>query len=132
MVLRGLTWKHCVVYIDDIIVWSDNFENHVQHLNLVFDRLRQANLSLKPRKCSFAKSEVTCLGHIISKEGIKVDSAKIEAVKSSPLPHNQHDDRSFWDWHRKFVKGYSNIAPSLNRLLTKQTLFKWTKDCQIA
>ena len=44
MVLRGLTWKHCLDYIDNIIVWSDNFENHLQHLNLVFDRLRQASI----------------------------------------------------------------------------------------
>ena len=126
MVLRGLTWKHCLVYIDDIIVWSDNFENHLQHLNQVFDRLRQANLSLKPRKCSFAKSEVTYMGQIISKEGIKVDPAKIEAVKSFPLPHNQHDVRSFLglaNYYRKFVKGYSNIAQPLNRLLTKQNSF---------
>ena len=46
MVLRGITWKHCLVYIDDIIVWSDNFEKHLQHLNLVFDRLRQAHESV--------------------------------------------------------------------------------------
>ena len=99
MVLRGLTWKHCLVYIDDTIVWSDNFENHLQHLNLVIGPLRLANLSLKPRKCAFEKSEVTYLGHIISKEGIKVDPAKIEAVKSFPLNYNQHDVRScFWDW----------------------------------
>ena len=92
MVLRGFTWKH-------IIVLSDNFENHLQHLNLVIGPLRLANLSLKPRKCAFQKSEVTYLGHIISKEGIKVDPAKIEAVKSFPLNHNQHDVRScFWDW----------------------------------
>ena len=95
----------------------------------------QANLSLKPRKCSFAKSEVTYMGHIISKEGIKVDPAKIEAVKSFLLPHNQHDVRSFLglaNYHRKFVKGNSNIAQPLNRLLTKQTPFKWTKYCQTA
>lgn len=67
MILKGLTWKHCLVYIDDIIVWSDNFYNHLKHLDLVFQRLRKANLTLKPLKCSFAKAEVTYLGHIISK-----------------------------------------------------------------
>ena len=95
LILKGLTWKHYLVYIDDIIVWSDNFENHLQHLDLVFQRLREANLTLKPTKCVFAKSEVTYLGHIISHDGIKVDPSKIQAVQSFPLPRNQHDIRSF-------------------------------------
>ena len=135
MILKGLTWKHCLVYIDDIIVWSDNFENHLKHLSLIFQRLRDANLTLKPLKCSFAKSEVNYLGHIISKDGIKVNPSKIDAVKSYPLPKNQHDVRSFLglaNYYRKFVKGYSKIALPLNRLLTKNTLFKWTQDCQTA
>lgn len=124
MILKGLTWKHCLVYIDDIIVWSDNFDNHLKHLDLVFQRLRKANLTLKPLKCSFAKAEVTYLGHIISKIGIKVNPSKIEAVKSFPIPQNQHDVRSFLglaNYYRKFVKGYSKVALPLNRLLTKNT-----------
>lgn len=135
MILKGLTWKHCLVYIDDIIVWSDNFDNHLKHLDLVFQRLRKANLTLKPLKCSFAKAEVTYLGHIISKDGIKVNPSKIEAVKSFPIPQNQHDVRSFLglaNYYRKFVKGYSKLALPLNRLLTKNTPFKWTTECQDA
>ena len=105
MILKGLTWKHCLVYIDDIIVWSVSFENHLKHLNLVFQRLRDANLTLKALKCSFAKPEVNYLGHIISKDGIKVNPFKIDAVKSYPLPKNQHDVRSFLglaNYYRKF------------------------------
>ena len=135
LILKGLTWKHCLVYIDDIIVWSDNFENHLQHLDLIFQRLREANLTLKPTKCVFAKSEVTYLGHIISHDGIKVDPSKIQAVQSFPLPRNQHDIRSFLglaNYYRKFVKGFSKIALPLNRLLTKDVPFKWTNDCQRA
>ncbi|CAG2246897.1 unnamed protein product [Mytilus edulis] len=134
-VLRGLTWKHCLVYVDDVIIWSENFESHLQHLDLIFKRLKEANLKLRPNKCDFAKSEILYLGHIISKEGIKVDSSKTNAVETFPIPNNQHDVRSFLglcNYYRKFVKGYAKIASPLNRLLTKDTPFKWTTDCQDA
>lgn len=125
-----------MVYIDDIIVWSDNFDNHLKYLDLVLQRLREANLTLKPLKCSFAKAEVTYLGQIISKDGIKVNPFKIEAVKSLfSIPQNQHDVRSFLglaNYYRTFVKGYSKVALPLNRLLTKNTPFKWTTECQDA
>jgi hypothetical protein len=68
-VLRGLTWKHCLVYVDDVIIWSKDFESHLQHLDLVFQRLRMANLTLRPNKCEFAKPEILYLGHFISREG---------------------------------------------------------------
>ena len=134
-VLRGLTWKHCLVYVDDVIIWSKDFESHLQHLDLIFQRLRMANLTLRPNKCEFAKPEILFLGHFISKEGIKVDPSKIEAVKSFPTPQNQHDVRSFLGlsgYYRKYVKGYAKIATPLNRLLTKDISFKWTNHCENA
>ena len=57
-VLRGLTWKYCLVYVDDVIIWSTDFESHLQHLDLVFQRLRMAHLTLRPNKCEFAKPEI--------------------------------------------------------------------------
>ena len=92
---RGFTWKDCLVYVDDVIIWSTDFESHLQHLDLVFQRLRMAHLTLKPNKCEFAKPEILYLGHFISREGITVDPSKIEVVKSFPTPQNQHDVRSF-------------------------------------
>lgn len=97
MIVKGLTWKHCLVYIDDIIIWSDEFENHSKHLNLVSQRLRDANLTLKPLNGSSAKPEVTYLGHIISQNGIKVNLAKIETVESLPLPKCNMIFTVFWD-----------------------------------
>ena len=94
-VLRGFTWNDCLVYVDDVIIWSKDFESHLQHLDLVFQRLRMANLTLRPNKCEFAKPEIIYLGHFISREGITVDPSKIEAVKSFPTPQNQHDVISF-------------------------------------
>ena len=115
-VLRGLTWKHCLVYVDDVIIWSKDFESHLQHLDLVFQRLRMANLTLRHNKCEFAKQDILYLGHFISREGIKVDPSKIETVKSFPTPQNQYDVRSFLGlsgYYRKYVKGYAKIATPL-------------------
>ena len=92
---RGFTWKDCLVYVDDVIIWSTDFESHLQHLDLVFQRLRMAHLTLKPNICEFAKPEILYLGHFISREGITVDPSKIEVVKSFPTPQNQHDVRTF-------------------------------------
>ena len=134
-VLRGLTWKHCLVYVDDVIIWSKDFDSHLHHLELIFNRLKSANLKLRPNKCEFAKPEILFLGHIISKEGIPVDTSKAKAVETFPIPNNQHDVRSFLglcNYYRKFVKGYAKIASPLNRLLTKDSPFKWTSDCQKA
>ena len=94
-----------------------------------------ANLTLRPNKCEFAKPEIIYLGHFISRERIKVDPSKIEAVKSLPIPQNQHDIRSFLGlsgYYRKYVKVYAKIATPLNRLLTKDKSFKWTNDCENA
>jgi hypothetical protein len=92
-------------------------------------------LKLKLEKCSFAKLEVTYLDHVIFQNGNKVNPSKSEAVQSFPLPQNKHDVSSFLGLasnYGKFVKGYSKIEYPLNRLLIKDTTFKWTKDCQRA
>ena len=134
-ILGGYTGKFCSIYIDDIIFWSQTFEEHLNHLSQIFDRFKKANLKLKPTKCHFAKPEVLYLGHIISKDGIKVDPSKTNAVKTFPMPRNQHDIRSFLglcNYYRKFVKNYSKITNPLNKLLVKDTKFKWTSKCQDA
>jgi hypothetical protein len=74
-------WKICSIYIDDIIVWSQTFEEHLNHLSQIFDRFKKANLKLNPTNCHFAKPEVLYLGHIIYKDGIQVDPSKTDAVK---------------------------------------------------
>ena len=79
-VLAGLSGAHCLVYLDDIIVFSTTFEDHLQRLASVFDRLRTAGLKLKPKKCHFAKQQITYLGHVISLKGIEPDDKKLAAV----------------------------------------------------
>ena len=72
-VLAGLEWESCFVYIDDILVISETFEEHLLHLHRVFDCLRHANLHLKPSKCLFLRDEVPYLGYVISRDGIRPD-----------------------------------------------------------
>ncbi len=133
--LQGLTWKSVLVYVDDVLIYSKNFEEHLGHLQAVFDRLRSANLKLQPNKCHFARSEVTYLGHILSTEGVKADPSKTDAVRSFPVPRTVTEVRSFLglcNYYRKFIEGYSKIANPLNSLLTKDAAFSWSVDCQKA
>ena len=94
-VLCGLQYHICLVYLDDIIIYSCSFHDHLDHLNDVFSRLRSANVKLKPSKCSFARSSVEYLGHVVSHDGIKPDPSKIAAVENFPVPQCVRDVRSF-------------------------------------
>ena len=86
LVLSGLQWSSCLVYLDDVVVVGRSFEEHLQNLESVFKRLRDAGLRLKPKKCFFLKKEVLYLGHVVSREGIATDPAKISKVAHWPEP----------------------------------------------
>ena len=132
-VLRNLNWKFVLCYVDDILVFSPDFETHLNHLRQVFECLSNANLTLKPSKCKFAIKNVKYLGHIISEDGIKVDPDKTMAVSSFPVPKTVKEVRSFLgmcNYYRKFVKSYSSLATPLTDLLQKDKQFIWTEKCQ--
>lgn len=134
-VLRRLNWKTCLIYIDDIIIYSQNFKEHLIHLEDVFLNLRQANVKLKPSKCFFARDHVEYLGHIVSKDGIRPNPDKIRAVTEFPAPTNTKGVRSFLglaNYYRRFIKGFATIAAPLNHLLRKHIRFKWDANCQQA
>ena len=133
--LKGLHYKTALVYVDDIIAFSPDFDTHLQHLADIFDHLRKAGLKLKPSKCNFAVKQVLYLGHVISKEGVSADPEKVRIVQEFPVPNTQRDVRSFLglaNYYRKFVKDFAKIAFPLNRLLAKQVPFQWTNECQDA
>ena len=90
-VLQGLNWKICLVYLDDVIIFSPTFEMHLQHLELVLQRFREANIKLKPSKCRFAHCKVNYLGHSVSREGVSPDPEKIRAVQEFPIPKAVRD-----------------------------------------
>ena len=135
LALSGLTWHHCLVYLDNIIIWASTFENHIYRLKLVFDRMRIAGLKLKPTKCHFLQKEVTFLGHVVSADGIKPDPEKVKAFKTWPVPMNVKELQSFLGlagYYRKFILGFSSIAEPLYKLRRKNIPFSWQQEQQAA
>ena len=134
-VLSGLTWKICLVYLDDIIIFSKSFESHIENLQEVFLRLREANLKLSPKKCHFFQKKVKFLGHVVSEEGVATDPAKIQAVKDWPVPKTVKEVRSYLgltSYYRKFIYQYADKAKCLYKVTEKNQKFCWTEDCQKA
>ena len=86
IILSGLHWKRCIIYIDDIILFSTTFDDHLTTIREVFDALTKANLKIKPSKCTFVRPELNFLGHVISANGISPNPDKIIALQSYPVP----------------------------------------------
>ena len=126
-VFRPYVNQFAVVFIDDILVYSKDRENHDTHLRVVLETLRKEQLYAKLSKCEFWLNEVSFLGHIVSKEGIRVDPKKIEVVFEWKSPRNVTKLCSFLGlagYYRRFVKGFSMIAAPMMRLLQKNVKFE--------
>ena len=122
-----------MVFIDDILVYSKDAQEHENHLRIVLQTLRENQLFAKLSKCDFWLKEVSFLGHIVSAEGIRVDPVTIEAIVNWHPPRNVTEVRSFLGlagYYRRFVPGFSVIASSLTRLLRKGVKFEWDDKCQ--
>ncbi|XP_061436491.1 LOW QUALITY PROTEIN: uncharacterized protein LOC133361583 [Lethenteron reissneri] len=119
LVMRGLQWEQCLIYLDDVIVFSRFLSEHWSRLREVFKRLRAAHLKLKPRKCYIAQREVGYLGHHVSEAGVRTDPEKVRSVVEWPRPRNLTEIRSFLGlatYYRRFVKGFSKIARPLTQI----------------
>ena len=124
-----------MVFIDGILVYSKDAQEHEQHLKIVLQILREKRLFAKLSKCEFWLKEVSFLCHIMSAEGIRVNPAKIEAIVSWKPPRNVTEVRSFLGlagYYRRFVKGFSVVASTLSKLLRKGVKFKWDDNCQLS
>ena len=133
--LKGLLNTCCIVYVDDILCFSKDLESHKRDLQLIFDRLEKAGLTLKTDKCQFAKPSVKYLGHILSAEGVTPNPEKIEIIKNYPRPANVKQVRQFLglsQYYRRFQKNYSKIAKPLHSLTQKDVEWNWTEECQAA
>ena len=137
--LGELHLEWCIIYLDDIIIFSKNPEDHLVRLRGVFERLAKAGLKLKPSKCEFFKSNLKYLGHIVSKDGIATDPRKIEAIRNWPKPNTVtevHSFTGFTNYYRRFIKGYTKIARPLHELTSgengkkKNYRVNWTERCQ--
>jgi len=123
-----------MVYLDDIVIFSYDFETHLSRIIQVFDRIRQAGLKLKANKCSLLQQTVAFLGHVVSSNGLEVQEEKVSTVRSWPVPTNLHDLRSyvgFCSYYRRFIEGFSNIASPLHELTKKGARFVWGPEQQI-
>ena len=135
LVLKGLPWTTCLVYLDDILSHGKSFTESVQSLREVFLRLRHAGLKLSPSKCELFRPEVTYLGHVISREGIATDPTKTAVIRDWPTPRNVKDVRKFvglCSYYRRYAAGFANISKSLHQLTEKGRRFVWTAECDSA
>lgn len=128
LVLAGLTWEACLVYLDDVIVFGESFEQQMERLAVVFERLKRAQLKLKASKCFLFQRRVTFLGHVISESGIEPDPEKVEAVKNWPRPKNLSETRAFVglaSYYRNHIRSFAEIARPLHALTRKGERFHW-------
>ena len=127
-VLAGLQWQICLVYLDDVIVYSQNFTEHVERLEIILRRISGAGLKLKPKKCHLFCEKVIYLGHEVSANGIATDPEKVKAVQEWGIPKNLTDVRSFLglcSYYRRFIPKFSTIAKPLTKLTEKDQAFKF-------
>ena len=132
-VLKGITFAFG--YLDDILIFSPNNKTHLEHLEIVFQRLREADLKLKASKCNFFKKHIQYLGHLVSGEGIEPLPEKLEAVRKMPPPTTPKEVRQFLGlvgYYRKFVPKFADIARPLTNLTKLDVPYEWTNRCQEA
>ncbi|GAU43989.1 hypothetical protein TSUD_91680 [Trifolium subterraneum] len=125
--------KFVVIFIDDILIYSKDPQEHAEHLRIVLNILREKQLYAKFSKCEFWLSEVKFLGHVISQGGVSVDPSKVEAVLNWERPRTVSEVRSFLGlagYYRRFILGFSEIALPLTRLTRKGAAFVWNELCE--
>ena len=121
-VLMKYLYKFCFVYMDDIVIFSKSLQEHMQHIKLVFNELRNYNLKIQLDKSEFLRKDVPFLGHIITPEGIKPNPNKLKSIMKYPIPKTQKEVKSFLamtGYYRKFIRNYAHIAKPLTKTLKK-------------
>ena len=132
---RSIPHVHVHAYLDDLIIISPTFNQHLKDLETVFNRLRQTNLRVNKEKCRFVCEKFKYLGHIITTEGVSTDPNKVSAITDLPRPTSAKQVSSFvstCSWYRRFIPDFANIARPLTDLLKKGTTFVWTENQQLA
>ena len=130
-VLCGLSYMTCLVYLDDIIIFGKSFEEQLARLREVFGRISSANLKLKPTKCSLFRRSVSFLGHVVSEQGISMQTEKVQAIRDWPPCDSLTELRAFLGtcgYYRRFVKDFSTLAAPLYALTKKGAKYEWTPE----
>ena len=134
-VFRDTNWRELVCYLDDIIIFSDTFETHLERLERVFKKLITHNLKLKRTKCVFLKQEVEFLGFTVSGKGLAPNEKKVEVINNHPAPKDRKELKAFLggaNYYRKFIENFSQIAHPMHELLKKDIPYIWSKECEEA
>src|ERR1700730_17030009 len=124
-----------VIYLDDILIYSDDPKQHIEHVQEVLRRLRENGLFLNPAKCEFHAEPMEYLGFVLSPTGLSMDTAKVKVIQKWPTPRKVKDIQSFLrftNFYCRFVHGYSNIITPMTRLTRKNIPWLWSDDCQSA
>ena len=120
-----------VIYLDDVTIFSGSDDEHLEHLQGNFEKCRKYGLSLNPKKYVFALEEGKLLGHIFSKQGVKIDPTRVEAIQMSPLPRSKKDIQIFLgkiNFLRRFVPNYAEIVRNITNMLKKNAEVRWDKE----
>jgi len=128
-VFRDLLDKGVVVYLDDVLIYAPDEVTHLRLLDTVLQRLHEHKYFAKASKCSFLKDEIEFLGHVVSKDGLKPCSSKVEAVRKWPRPTNKQEVRSFLglcSYYRRYIHRFATIAAPLHDLTHLLATFQWT------
>eukprot|EP00644_Phytophthora_capsici_P018995 jgi/Phyca11/132966/e_gw1.282.2.1 len=135
-VLRGLTWTTCLVYLDDIVIFTKgDVTRHVIEVAGVLERLASAGLSLKLKKCTVATETMEYLGHTLSARGVQPTERLVRAVTEFPRPVDATEVKRFVHlagYYRKFIEGFGSIAAPMTKLLKKDNMWQWTEDQEFA
>ncbi len=133
LIFHGMHWTKVCFFIDDVIIFGKTFDQKMANMRDAFTRLRKAGLKVRPDKCQLFCKEVTFLGHIVSREGVKPDPSNIEKVKNWPRPQNVTGLRGWLGltgFYRKYIKSYAKIAQPLLHLIKKEVPFEWNEECE--
>ncbi|CAB4408573.1 unnamed protein product [Rhizophagus irregularis] len=134
-ILKEYIGDFVTVYLDDIMIYSRNFEEHLEHVNRVLNKLKENNMIVKLKKCQFGLRNINFLGHIVGKDGLRPDEKKVEKIKSIKRPETVTEVRSFLglcSYYRRFIKDFAKIAKPLHNLTKKDTEFEWKEEQQVA
>lgn len=131
IILREENWLMCLVYLDDVLIFAKNFDEHMRRLKIVFQKIKDSGIKLSPLKCNLFQKEVQYLGHLITESGIKTDPSKISAIKEWPLPNNVSELRSFLgfcNYYRKFIKDFACMTGKMEEVLKQSSQLSNNKN----
>jgi hypothetical protein len=134
-IMAGLQYETVLIYVDDILVFTRDFDLHILQLEEVLKRLETANLKVMPKKCHLFQTRLHFLGHVVDENGITANDEKVKVIKEWPTPRTAKQLSSFLglvSYYRRQIKGFADIASPLHRLTHKDAKYIWTNECDLA